>query len=51
MTKYENNKRVCARGITFINNDVLLIERHKKENGKILHYYTIPGGGVEDDET
>ena len=51
MILYENGKRVVSRGITFIENYVLLIERHKKENGKILHYYTIPGGGVEDDET
>lgn len=47
MTIYENNKRVVSRGITFINDDVLLIERHRKENNEILHYFTIPGGGVE----
>lgn len=51
MTKYENNKRVCARGIVFIDNQIVLIERHKKENNTIHHYYTIPGGGVEDYET
>lgn len=50
MTKYENNKRVCARGVTFIDDKILLIERHKKEDNQILHYFTIPGGGVEDDE-
>lgn len=47
MELYENNKRVCARGITFINDSVLLIERHKREGDKVLHYFTIPGGGVE----
>lgn len=47
MTIYENNKRVVSRGITFINDDVLLIERHRKENNEILHYFSIPGGGVE----
>ena len=51
MTKYENNKRVCARGITFIDDNILLIERYKKENNDVLHYFTIPGGGVEDFET
>ena len=51
MTKYENGKRVCARGITFINNKIILIERHRKINDEILHYFTIPGGGVEDNES
>lgn len=51
MTRYENGKRVVARGITIIDNKVLLMERHKKENGIIRHYFTIPGGGVEEDET
>lgn len=50
MTIYENNKRVVSRGITFINDDVLLIERHRKDNDEILHYFTIPGGGVEEGE-
>ena len=50
MTKYEDGKRVCARAITFIDDKVLLIERHRLSNNEILHYYTIPGGGVEDDE-
>jgi len=47
MELYEGKKRVCARGITFIGDDILLIERRKKENNEILHYFTIPGGGVE----
>ena len=47
MTLYEEGRRVVARGITFINNKVLLIERYKKENNVMLHYYTIPGGGVD----
>lgn len=51
MTKYENGKRVCARGITFIEDKIILIERHRQENEKMLHYYTIPGGGVEENET
>lgn len=51
MTRYEDEKRVVARAITFINDKILLIERYRSENGKMLHYYTIPGGGVEDNET
>ena len=51
MTKYENNKRVCARGITFIDDSVILMERYRKSGEEMLHYFTIPGGGVEDDET
>ena len=51
MVLYENNKRIVARAITFINDSVLLIERYRKEKGELLHYFTIPGGGVEDNET
>ena len=47
MILYEDNRRVVSRAITFINDSVLLIERFKKENGIVHHYYTIPGGGVE----
>ena len=51
MTVYEGKKRVVARGITFIDNNVLLIERYRREGNKLLHYFTIPGGGVEENET
>lgn len=51
MTIYEDGRRVVARAITFIDNNVLLIERFKKFNDILLHYYTIPGGGVEEGET
>ena len=44
-------KRIVARAITFIENNVLLIERFRKEDNKMLHYFTIPGGGVEKNET
>ena len=50
MTKYLNGKRLCARAITFIDDKVLLIERHRLDNGTMLHYFTIPGGGVEEGE-
>ena len=51
MVRYENGLRIVARAITFIDDSVLLIERYRKENNKMLHYFTIPGGGVEDSET
>lgn len=51
MTLYVGNKRIVARAITFIDESVLLIERFRKENGVILHYFTIPGGGVEEGES
>ena len=46
MVKFENNKRIVARAITFIDDKVLLMERHNI-NYEIHDYYTIPGGGVE----
>ncbi len=51
MTKYIDGKRIVARAITFIDNKVLLIERYRKEGDELLHYFTIPGGGVEEGET
>lgn len=51
MTKFINNKRVCARGITVIDGKILFMERHRILKNESLHYYTIPGGGVEEDET
>lgn len=50
MTKYINNKRIVARAITFIDDNVLLIERFRREGKALLHYFTIPGGGVEEGE-
>ena len=51
MVKYENGKRIVSRAITFIDNNVLLIERYRRENDELLHYFTIPGGGVEEGES
>ena len=51
MSLYENGRRIVARAITFIDDNVLLIERYRKENNRMLHYFTIPGGGVEVGET
>ena len=51
MVRYEDNLRIVARAVTFIDDNVLLIERYRKEGDELLHYFTIPGGGVEDDET
>lgn len=50
MSIYENGKRIVSRAITFIDDKVLLIERERLSNGIMLHYFTIPGGGVEKDE-
>ena len=47
----KNKLRIVARGITFIDDKVLLIERYRKEDNKMLHYFTIPGGGVEKGES
>lgn len=44
-------KRLVSRGIIFIDNKVVLLKRIRKENGKYLHYYAIPGGGVELNES
>ncbi len=51
MVIYENGKRIVSRAITFIDDAVLLIERYRKEGNEMLHYFTIPGGGVEEGET
>lgn len=51
MTVYKDGRRVVSRGITFIDNNILLIERYRKEGNNMLHYFTIPGGGVEENET
>lgn len=51
MTVYINNLRIVARAITFIDDNILLIERYRKEKGELLHYFTIPGGGNELGET
>ena len=47
MVLYENGLRIGARAVTFIGDSVLFIERHRLDNGEWLHYFTIPGGGVE----
>ena len=43
--------REVSRAITFIDDKVILIERYKKVDGNMLHYFTVPGGGVEINET
>ena len=44
-------KRVVSRGIIFIDNQVVLLKRIRKDGDKYLHYFAIPGGGVESRET
>lgn len=43
-------KRICVRGIIEKNNKIAVIFRRKENNDKIIEYYVIPGGGVEDGE-
>lgn len=45
------DKRIVARGIIFIDNKVVLLKRIRACKDKYLHYYAIPGGGVENNET
>ena len=45
------SKRRVSRGITFIDDKVLLFKRVRKDGDKFLEYYAIPGGGVEYGET
>lgn len=44
-------KRIASRGIIFIDSKVVLLKRIRKEGNNYLHYYAIPGGGVEDGES
>ncbi|MBR3660787.1 MAG: NUDIX domain-containing protein [Bacilli bacterium] len=44
-------KRVVSRGIIFIDQKVVLLKRIRKDGNKYLHYYAIPGGGVENGES
>ena len=44
-------KRAVSRGIIFIDEKIVLLKRIRKENDKYLHYYAIPGGGIEVNET
>lgn len=44
-------KRIVSRAITFIGDNVLLIERYRRNGTELLHYFTIPGGGVEEGES
>ena len=44
-------KRKVSRGITFIDDKVILLHRIRKEFDDTLEYYAIPGGGVEEFET
>ena len=44
-------KRKVARGIIIYNDKIVLLKRIRKEGEKYLHYYAIPGGGIEANET
>ena len=40
-----------ARAIIIKDNKLLVFFRRKKKNGKVITYYAIPGGHLEDNET
>lgn len=44
-------KRICCRGIILEDGMVDLMYREKNVEGKIIKYYTYPGGGLEENET
>lgn len=44
-------KRVSARAIIFDNDYFYALFRRKIKDGKVHEYYSIPGGGVEKNET
>lgn len=46
-------RRHTARGIVIKDNRLLLFERWRRhhEDGRPMHYYSIPGGGIEKGET
>ena len=44
-------KRISARAIIFEDNYFYALFRRKINNGKVHEYYSIPGGGVDDDES
>lgn len=44
-------KRISSRAIIFEGDYFYALFRRKINNGKVHEYYSIPGGGVEDDES
>lgn len=45
------NKRITVRGIIIKDHKIMLMYRERKEKDKLLKYYSLPGGGVENKET
>lgn len=43
-------KRICVRSIVEKDNKLAVIFRRKINNGVVVEYYAIPGGGVEENE-
>lgn len=46
-----NHKKNTARGIVVHDGRLLLMERWRRYKGHELHYFSIPGGGIEPGET
>ena len=45
------SKKITARAVIIQDNDVILLFRHKLKKGKIIEYYALPGGHLENNET
>ena len=45
------DKRISSRGVIIQDNQIITLFRRKKRENKIVEYYSIPGGGLEENET
>jgi ADP-ribose pyrophosphatase YjhB (NUDIX family) len=45
------DKRISSRAIIVENDSLLTMFRRKIKEGKVIEYYVIPGGGLEENET
>ncbi len=44
-------KRVSSRAIITFNNKLVVLFRRREKEGKIVEYYSLPGGGLEQGES
>lgn len=45
------NKRVSSRAIIIKDNKLVVLFRRRIRDGKVVEYYSLPGGGLEEGET
>jgi len=45
------DKRVSSRGVIIEDNNLITLFRRKLINNKIMEYYSLPGGGLEENES